>query len=420
MSRKGLPLDDVLESVRPGVWGSDVATEERPIPVRVVRNGDISEDRRVLADDIPKRWVSEKELCNSRVTDRDTLLVGSGYIGKSARLGDIQFEEPVIASNFVRIVSPNDQTDPSWLFWLLGLDSATNYMRRVSAGTSLKNLPTSFFKEWKIPYHPPLEKQKHIASVLDSVEEAIEQTENVINKTEQLRDSLLHELLTRGLPGRHKERKEIPGLGAVPATWQVLCLSDVADVRFSSVDKKILDNEIPVHLCNYTDVYYNRYIYCGIDFMSATANSKEIERWSLKQEDVLFTKDSETPDDIGVPAFIVEDMPNVLCGYHLGLARPNLNVIKGKFLAEVLGSKIYRKQFTRITNGVTRFGLTLEPTKSIPVIVPSLEEQEKISKYLILIDHTYRMIEIFVADLKKLETSLSTALLTNSFRSQDV
>lgn len=198
MYNSGLPLAEVLESVRPGAWGSDVATEERPIPVRVVRNGDISEDRRILVDNMPRRWVSEKELQNSKVTDRDTLLVSSGYIGKSARLGDMRFEDPVIASNFIRIISPDDQTDPSWLFWLLGLDSATNYMQRISAGTGLKNLPTSFFREWKIPYYPPLEKQRHIASILDSVEVAIEQTENIITKTEQLRDSLLHELLTRG------------------------------------------------------------------------------------------------------------------------------------------------------------------------------------------------------------------------------
>lgn len=220
----------VLKFFRSGVWGSDVATEERPIPVRVVRNGDISEDRRVLADNIPRRWVSEKELYNSRVTDRDTLLVGSGYIGKSARLGDIQFEEPVIASNFVRIVSPNDQTDPSWLFWLLGLDSATNYMQRVSAGTSLQNLPTSFFEEWKIPYYPPLEKQRHIASVLDSVEEAIDLTKYVTIKTEQLRDSLLYELLTRGLPGHHKDWKEVPGLGTIPVSWQIFRLGDVSKI----------------------------------------------------------------------------------------------------------------------------------------------------------------------------------------------
>lgn len=230
MSRFDPPLAEVLESVRPGAWGSDVATEERPIPVRVVRNGDISEDRRILADNIPRRWVSKNELCNSGVTDRDTLLVGSGYIGKSARLGDVRFEEPVIASNFVRIVSPDSQTDPSWLFWLLGLNSATNYMQRISAGTSLKNLPKSFFKEWRIPYHPPLRKQKYIARILDSVAEAIEQTENVITNTEQLRDALVYELLTRGLPGHHKEWKEVPGLGTIPVSWQVVHLSDISEI----------------------------------------------------------------------------------------------------------------------------------------------------------------------------------------------
>ena len=183
-----------------------------------------------MADNIPRRWVSEEELQNSKVTDRDTLLVGSGYIGKSARLGDMRFEDPVIASNFIRIVSPDDQTDPSWLFWLLGLDSATNYMQRVSAGTGLKNLPTSFFREWKIPYYPPLENQRNIASILDSVEVAIEQTENVITKTEQLRDSLLHELLTRGIPGHHKEWKEVPGLGTIPTSWQVVHLGDISEI----------------------------------------------------------------------------------------------------------------------------------------------------------------------------------------------
>lgn len=142
----------------------------------------------------------------------------------------MRFSEPIIASNFIRIITPNNKTDPGWLFWLLGLDSAINFMKRVSAGTSLQNLPTSFFREWKIPFYPPAEKQKKVADVLDSVEKTIEQTENVITKTEQLRDTLLHELLTRGLPGHHSEWKEVPGLGAIPATWQVLRLSEIAKV----------------------------------------------------------------------------------------------------------------------------------------------------------------------------------------------
>ena len=53
--------------------------------------------------------------------------------------------------------------------------------------------------------------------MLDSIDEAIERTEAVFDATERLRDSLLHELLTRGVPGWHSEWKEAPGIGTVPA-----------------------------------------------------------------------------------------------------------------------------------------------------------------------------------------------------------
>ena len=68
---------------------------------------------------------------------------------------------------------------------------------------------------------PPLTEQRAIAAVLDAIDEAIERTEEVIAATERLRDALLHELLTRGLPGRHSEWADVPGLGTVPACWEV-------------------------------------------------------------------------------------------------------------------------------------------------------------------------------------------------------
>ena len=291
MSRSGTSLAEVLESVRPGVWGSDVATEKRPIPVRVVRNGDISENRRILDDNIPRRWVSEKELWNSRVTDRDTLLVCSGYIGKSARLGDLRFEEPVIASNFIRIVSPDSQTDPSWLFWLLGSVSAINYMQRVSAGTSLQNLPTSFFKEWKIPYYPSLAKQRHIASVLDSVEKSIGQTEHVVAKTEQLRDALLHELLTRGVPEYHEEWIEVPDKARPPPPWKVVKLGDIAEVQKGSsfTSKELVPGDIPVIAGGREPAYYHRYSNRPSNTITISASGAASGYVSCRREPIFAT-----------------------------------------------------------------------------------------------------------------------------------
>ena len=78
---------------------------------------------------------------------------------------------------------------------------------------------------------PPLPEQQAIAAVLDSIDDAIEGAEAVIAATGQLRDSLLHDLLTRGLPGQHTEFRDVPGLGSIPADWEVVRLGDVATVE---------------------------------------------------------------------------------------------------------------------------------------------------------------------------------------------
>ena len=71
---------------------------------------------------------------------------------------------------------------------------------------------------------PPLCEQRAIAAVLDSIDEAIERTEAVIAATKRLRDALLHELLTRGLPGRHTEFKQKSSASeSIPARTGKLC-----------------------------------------------------------------------------------------------------------------------------------------------------------------------------------------------------
>ena len=263
---------------------------------------------------------------------------------------------------------------------------------------------------------PPLAEQRAIAAVLDSIDEAIERTEAVIAATERLRDALLHELLSRGVPGWHSEWKEVPGIGTVPARWDVVRLEDVAKVAFSGVDKKTVANEVPVRLCNYTDVFYNRRIRPGMNFMSATATQAECERWGLRSDDVLFTKDSETPDEIGIPTYVTEDMPDVLCGYHLGLARPNASLVEGAFLTEILRSPASVREFARIANGITRFGLTLGATRSFSIPLPSLAEQQAIATLLDGVDDVIDGLRKEQDRLQAMKTSTADALLAGRVR----
>ena len=205
---------------------------------------------------------------------------------------------------------------------------------------------------------------------------------------------------------------------AIPDGWQRVRLGDVADVAFSGVDKRTVDEELPVQLCNYTDVFYNRRIRLGMDLMGATATYSERDRWTLQKGDVLFTKDSETPDEIGIPAFVVDDMPGVLCGYHLGLARPIKDVVDGEFLAEALSSGESRKQFARIANGVTRFGLTLDATKALPILLPPLPEQRAIAAVLDSVDDAIEGAEAVIAATEGLRDALLHDLLTHGLPGQ--
>ncbi|HUG61872.1 MAG TPA: hypothetical protein VMP03_08500 [Methylomirabilota bacterium] len=147
------------------------------------------------------------------------------------------------------------------------------------------------------------------------------------------------------------------------------------------MDKKTLDGQLPVRLCNYTDVYYNERIHDGMQFMQATAAPEQVRRFSLRAGDVLLTKDSETADDIGVSAYVPETMPDVLCGYHLAVARPG-PLIDGRFLRWALASTVARSQLEVAATGVTRFGLREEGVGSVLLPVPTLGAQRAIADYL--------------------------------------
>jgi type I restriction enzyme S subunit len=208
------------------------------------------------------------------------------------------------------------------------------------------------------------------------------------------------------------------GQKAIPEGWRPARLGDVAEVAFSGVDKRTIEGEFPVKLCNYTDVFYNRRIQAGMDFMPATATQSELKRWALKQGDVLFTKDSETADEIGIPAFVADDLTDVLCGYHLGLARPSQATVNGSFLARTLASRTSAQEFGRIANGVTRFGLTLEATRSIPILLPPLPEQRAIAAVLDSIDDAIEGAEAVIAATGQLRDSLLHDLLTRGLPGQ--
>ncbi len=173
----------------------------------------------------------------------------------------------------------------------------------------------------------------------------------------------------------------LPWLGKIPKHWQIEKLKFNARVRFSNVNKKTEEGEIPVKLCNYVDVYYNSEIGADIEFMAASASLEEIKKFQLKAGDVLITKDSEEWTDIAVPAHVAVDIPNLLCGYHLAQIRSGSR-LNGDFLFWLLSSNPINYQFKIEASGVTRYGLSNHALDNSLVLLPPVEEQKKLVDFL--------------------------------------
>ena len=168
----------------------------------------------------------------------------------------------------------------------------------------------------------------------------------------------------------------------LPGSWEARPLRTASDYAVSNVDKITADNEVPVRLCNYSDVYHNEIINLGADFMRATATAEEIEKFRLEVGDVLITKDSESWNDIGVPALVKETAPDLLCGYHLALLRPRGTQLAGAFLFRCLQAHPIRIQLELAANGVTRFGLPKSSIGGVVLPIPPLSQQRAIADYL--------------------------------------
>jgi len=256
----------------------------------------------------------------------------------------------------------------------------------------------------QIPATPPsLPEQARLANAFDAWHQAIAQTEALIDAKRRYFNWLY--------------TKIFPVSGAsLPDGWRATPITSVATVRFSGVDKKTVEDEIPVHLCNYTDVFNNRRITADLRFMAATAKQREVEIFSLRQGDVVFTKDSETAEDIGASAVVAEPLDNVVCGYHLGVARAKANKITGDFLAYALRHPWVREEFRKAANGVTRFGLNLDVMDQVHVLVPSLNKQKMIAAALHAVEDEIDILAKSATSLRLQKNGLMQRLFNSDAR----
>jgi type I restriction enzyme S subunit len=302
-----------------------------------------------------------------------------------------------IASHRFPMYRPNSNLiDIDYILYFFKTERGRQLLEIASPGGAGRNktLGQEEFKQLPLCL-PPVAEQHRIAKLLSTWDKAIDQTERLIIAKRRRKAALVQKLFSN-LPRRG--------------------LLEAADVWFSGVNKKSIVGEDAIRLCNYMDVFHNARITPALDFMRATASGREIETNTLRRHDVVFTKDSETAEEIAECALVAEQIDDLVCGYHLAVARPREGQAYGPFLAQALRHPEIRWQFSRLANGVVRFGLTLDAIEQAEIFLPDISVQHHIAAVLDAEDSAAEALTRRASHFRTQKRGLMQKLLTGEWR----
>ena len=366
----------------------DKHTSGGEIPVRLCNYVDVYKNDRITQQ-IPfmRATASEEEIDKFKLNRNDVVITKDSETWDDIGVPALVTEpaDDLISGYHLAILRPKPDTYGPYLFWTLQSKPIAYQFHVEAKGVTRYGLGHHGIQSALIP-HPPLPEQEAIVRYLDAADQQIQAyigaKQKLIALLEEERQAAIHQAVTRGLdPNARLKPSSVEWLGYVPEHWQTRRLRTVADMRVSNVDKHTNEDESPVRLCNYVDVYKNERITEDIPFMHASASPDEIERFRLICNDVIITKDSETWDDIGVPALVEYSATDLVCGYHLAILRPT-EIVHGPFLARALQSETVCRQFHVGAKGVTRYGLAQNAIQDALIPLPPLREQKVIAKQL--------------------------------------
>jgi type I restriction enzyme, S subunit len=172
-------------------------------------------------------------------------------------------------------------------------------------------------------------------------------------------------------------------LGDVPEGWEVKRARDLGTFSGSGIDKKSVEGEQPVKMFNYLDVYKStdKILSYSPDLMDTTAPAEKAIEHAVRRGDILLTPSSETTDDIGHAARVLDVPKGVVYSYHI-LRFRGVGTGYPAFLTYSFNALPTRSYFASVCTGTTRMVLGRDDFKNAPFAIPPLPEQHQIASFL--------------------------------------
>lgn len=333
-------------------------------------------------------------------------------------------EQYVVVADCIRLRVDEARFDPRYIVRAINSHGTRTEAERKSIGSTRIRINLGTLKTVGCLV-PQLRQQQAVAEILDTLDTTIRQTEAIIEKLKQVKQGLLHDLLTRGIDANGELRppksqaphlyKDSP-LGWIPREWGTDALGRLAESSvigpFGSdlVASDYRTHGVPVVFVR--DVKPDRFEWKSNVFVSVQKASA-LSAHEVRGDDVVATKMGLPPC---VAAVYPESMASGVVTADIVRLRFDAVRVRPHWVSLSINEAAVMKQVEQITAGVTRPKVTLRDVRNLCIRVPNVDEQDRILARMASLD---RRIEIEATTLSKLgleKSGLMDDLLTGRVR----
>lgn len=313
---------------------------------------------------------------------------------------------------------PQEEKITSYFFFWMIKEAMQNMNNDNKHGIFMQHVTLDVFNNFSVPL-PPLSEQKRIATYLfQKISEAdimLDDTLSSITGYKKLKQAVITQAVTKGVRGeREMKDSKVDYIGQIPDEWVLCKLRNIGDAQNGiSKASEFFGKGTP--FVSYSDVYKNYALPFSVSGL-VESTPEEQERYSVKEGDIFFTRTSETIEEVGFSCVCEKDIPNATFAGFLIRVRPFSDKLHTPYAKYYFRSSHLRFYLVKEMNLVTRASLGQSLLKSMPVLLPPLEEQKEIADYLDAkcaeIDRLIAKKEQLVKELESYKKSLIYEVVT--------
>lgn len=291
---------------------------------------------------------------------------------------------------------------PDYLLAVLNL-SVHHWKSVASSSRKDPNITSADVREFPIAI-PPMNEQHAIAAALRDIAILTRSLDELIAKRRDLKEAAMQQLLTG--------RVRLAGHGR---EWKQASLGELFTFK-NGLNKAKQYFGFGTPIVNYMDVYKGPKIKTSQVEGRVSLSVDEIKNFEVRKGDVLFTRTSETPEEVGMASVVLDEPSQTVFSGFVLRARPRNDDLCADFKAYCFRSSHVRSQIVSKATYTTRALTNGRQLSAVTLPVPSRSEQAAIAAVLSDMDDGIAALEFRRQKALALKQAMMQQLLTGRIR----